>query len=52
MTIALAADQSLNNAFCWGGCGERSCSKKAATSHSVAVDQTPNLLLGRWTLYH
>ena len=38
---------SLNNVFCRGGCGERSC--RSAAGHSV--DRTPNLPVER-TLYH
>jgi len=47
----LVASQAWINAFCRGGCGERSCLRSTTASHPVAVNRTPNLLIGRWTLY-
>jgi len=43
---------SLNNAFCRGDCGERSCPWSATAIHSVAVDRTHNLSVDSRILYH
>jgi len=48
----LVAGRSLKFASCRGGWGERSCPRSATAIHSVFVDQTPNLPIGRRTLYH
>jgi len=48
----LAAGRSLNSASCRGGWGDRSCPRSATVIHSVAVDRTPNLPIGRRTLNH
>jgi len=44
--------KSLNNPSCRVGWSERSCPRSATAIPSVAVDRTPNLPIGRRTLYH
>ena len=48
----LAAGRTLEFASCRGVWGERFCPRSATAIHSVAVDRTPNLSIGRRTLYH
>jgi len=48
----LAAGGSLNCDCCWGCWGERSRPRSVTAIHSLALDRTPNLPIGRRTLYH
>jgi len=48
----LAAGRSLNCAPCRDSWCEHSCPRSAMAIHSVAVDRTSNLPVGKQTLYH
>ena len=45
----LAAGRSLNFASCWGGWGERSCTRNVTAMYSTAVARTPNFPVERRT---
>jgi len=48
----LAAGRSLNNDFCQGGCGKRSCPNSLRRVTQCGVDRIPNLPAESRTFYH